>query len=242
MTDRETVDFINELLTERGFSLEDAAYYYAKNGHPFKTPRDFFTRQNEEDLPKFYAIANLLSSQSRGVKSYFSEELVQQVRNFEISEPTDDDYLFVLTNFVYSPAFFSLAWNWVSFIEYMVKKNQAEPNYTIISISPEWSHLALKIAGSGGMQDMGVKIPLQDYGTLGFKYDVEHSGIKPYFIASDSAKDDKFNITVEFNVGNKNYSALIEKYKDDGTDEISAEPIYIDEKGDIEIVSVKVEF
>ena len=134
-----------------------------------------------------------------------------------------------------------MAWNWASFIEYQVKKNQAKPTYTTISISPEWSHLALNAAGSGGPQDMGVKIPLQDFGILGFEYDVENSEIQPYFVASESAKDKKITITVEFTVGNENYSARICKLESYGTDKVYAEPIFIEEKGGIEIVSIKVE-
>lgn len=117
MTDREIVRYINNLLKERKISLESVANYYSANESSFKSPEDFFSQSDERDYSKFYAIADLLGEEPEKVKEYFNKELKERNINTTIAEPTDNDYLHILTSFVYFPAYFSLAWNWTSFIE-----------------------------------------------------------------------------------------------------------------------------
>lgn len=181
MTDREIVRYINNLLKERKISLESVAAYYSANIADFKSPEDFFSQQDKGDYSKFYAIADLLSDNPDKVKEYFNSELENRKLNSSINNPVDDDYMHVLTSFVYFPAYFSLAWNWTSFIENQISgaANSIITKYTInhlqkqrfLTIS-DWNYKRQR-ASSKGMTEFGEPIVIEGLGTIRVKGRVE---------------------------------------------------------------------
>lgn len=181
MTDREIVRYINNLLKERKISLETVANYYSKNESNFKSPEDFFSQEDEKDYSKFYAIADILSDNPSKVKEYFNSELEDRNISTNIAGPDDNDYLHILTSFVYFPAYFSLAWNWTSFIENQIANanNNILKNYTINNLQKQrfliisdWSYQRQR-ASSKGMTEFGEPIVIDGLGTIRVKGRVE---------------------------------------------------------------------
>lgn len=181
MTDREIVRYINNLLKERKISLESVANYYSANESSFKSPEDFFSQSDEKDFSKFYAIADLLSDNPSKVKDYFNSELENRNINTTINNPDNDDYLHILTSFVYFPAYFSLAWNWTSFIENQISAvvSNILTSYTFNNLQKQrfltisnWSYKRQR-ASSKGMTEFGEPIVINGLGTIRVKGRVE---------------------------------------------------------------------
>lgn len=216
MTDREIVRYINNLLKERKISLESVANYYSANESSFKSPEDFFSQSDERDYSKFYAIADLLSDNPSKVKDYFNSELEDRNINTTINNPDNEDYLHILTSFVYFPAYFSLAWNWTSFIENQIPAvvSNILTSYTFNNLQKQrfltisnWSYKRQR-ASSKGMTEFGEPIVIDGLGTIRVKGRVE---------SERNISDLQFYITFENKVSNYKLAITFINKKDGNT-------------------------
>lgn len=259
MTDREIIRYINNLLKKRKISLETVAEYYSTNKENFKSPELFFSQNDINDYPKFYAIANLLSDNSEEVMSYFKQELKEKNISTNIYPPVDEDYLYILTAFVYYPVYFALAWNWTSFIESRIsikKINSKEdredsiinssrplfrPNFE--SICEPYIEYAFA-ASESGFRQSGTEHSLGKYGKIWKKTcnDVGMQGVI-FFISLSceyQTKKVSFEITFETLADNKEYKVSVSKSEEKMKEIIQSKTIKADISKGIKVNKVVV--
>lgn len=225
MTNEEKFEFLENIRLENDFYPIDEGDCREKNAALIENMETIFDLKDSSDYTCFFALAELMADEDKidAIKKHLLEE---SPFDGEIKQPDRETKLLVTTALEDNPLFFSMAWNWVVFCEYQVKRNLAE-KFEVNDESDNW--MESPFAASTGSSKFGERI-LEGTGILFIDCQEDYSRFRVGLKLEEPLIGKKLSFTQKIRIkdSGKELDVLL---KTNGQPQIYSEPFAFSEYG-----------
>lgn len=233
---KKAISFLDDLMIKNNFAFSSRTECLYQNKEKIENLHNIFDLRTSEDFTYLYAVSTLLSDSSEYVNEYLLHENAGSNLIENIREPNRKDLLLVATAMEENPKFFSMAIYWVGIVEDRLSKSDSsgKNDENIIYIDFERSQTIVldypvyaSAAGVPGFNNI-TRIPIELLGELEIRGNSETEEVVFVLSINKEYQTLKFELTIDFEVNNSMYSAIIEKNDSAEDEEVRSEPVQVD--------------
>ena len=235
---KKAISFLDDLMIKNNFAFSSRTECLYQNKEKIENLHNIFDLRTSEDFTYLYAISTLLSDNPKAVNEYLLHENADSNLIENIREPSRKDLLLVATTMEENPKFFSMAYYWVGIVEDRLAqlKTQNDNIIHLFKIETDmFNEQQLELdyqvyasaAGSSGFNNI-TRIPIELLGELEIRGNSETEEIVFVLSINKEYQTLKFELTIDFEVNNSMYSAIIEKNDSAEDEEVRSEPVQVD--------------